>query len=149
MDARNWTTHTDILLAAPFFLTQALAPGMAARGFGRIINLASLQSYRAFEDSAPYGACKGGIVQLTRAIAQEWSGRGVTCNAVGPGFFPTDLTEKVFADADLAKTHAARTCIGRNGNLEDIYGLTIFLGGDASAYVTGQVIMLDGGYTAR
>ena len=84
----NWATQINLHLSAPFFLTQVLAPGMARRGWGRIINIASLQSFRAFADSAPYGAGKGGVVQLTRAIAQEWSGRGVTCNAVGPGFFP-------------------------------------------------------------
>ena len=77
---------------------------MQSRGFGRILNIASLQSYRAFGDSAPYGAAKGGIVQLTRAIAQAWSRHGITCNAIGPGFFPTALTAPVFADAALART---------------------------------------------
>ncbi|MBL8359089.1 MAG: SDR family oxidoreductase [Rubrivivax sp.] len=145
----SWQLQLALHLGAPFFLTQALAPGMKARGWGRILNIASLQSTRAFARSAPYGAAKGGIVQLTRAIAQEWSAHGITCNAIGPGFFPTALTAPVFADAGLAARHAAQTCIGRNGALDDLAGATVFLCSDASAYVTGQTLMVDGGYTAR
>jgi gluconate 5-dehydrogenase len=144
-----WQQQLALHLGAPFFLTQALAPGMRQRGWGRIINIASLQSWRAFADSAPYGAGKGGIVQLTRAIAQEWSRHGITCNAIGPGFFPTALTAPVFADAALAQRHADATCIGRNGRLEDLHGATVFLASEASAYITGQTLMVDGGYTAR
>lgn len=145
----SWQTQLALHLGAPFFLTQALAPGMRARGWGRILNIASLQSQRAFADSAPYGAGKGGIVQLTRAIAQAWSPHGITCNAIGPGFFPTALTAPVFADATLSQRHAAQTCIGRNGALADLHGPTVFLCSDAGAYVTGQTLMVDGGYTAR
>ena len=105
---------------------------MKARGWGRIINIASLQSYRAFADSAPYGAGKGGVVQLTRAIAQAWSPHGITCNAIGPGFFPTALTAAVFDNPELAQRHAAQTCIGRNGELDDLHGATVFLASDAS-----------------
>jgi NAD(P)-dependent dehydrogenase (short-subunit alcohol dehydrogenase family) len=144
-----WQTQLALHLGAPFFLTQALAPGMAARGWGRIINIASLQSHRAFANSAPYGAGKGGIVQLTRAIAQEWGPRGITCNAIGPGFFPTALTAPVFADATLAERHAQQTCVGRNGELADLHGVTVFLASNASSYITGQTLMVDGGYTAR
>ena len=146
---QSWQVQMALHLGAPFFLTQALAPGMAERGWGRILNIASLQSTRAFADSAPYGAGKGGVVQLTRAIAQAWSARGITCNAIGPGFFPTALTAAVFNNAELAQRHAAQTCIGRNGALEDLHGATVFLCSDASAYITGQTLMVDGGYTAR
>ena len=144
-----WQTQLALHLGAPFFLTQALAPGMAARGWGRIVNIASLQSHRAFANSAPYGAGKGGIVQLTRAIAQEWGAKGITCNAIGPGFFPTALTAPVFADAALAERHAQQTCVGRNGELADLHGVTVFLASNASRYITGQTLMVDGGYTAR
>jgi len=144
-----WQLQLALHLGAPFFLTQALAPGMRDRGWGRILNVASLQSRRAFADSAPYGAGKGGILQLTRAIAQTWSPHGITCNAIGPGFFPTALTAPVFADPALADRHAAQTCIGRNGRLQDLHGPTVFLCSDAAAYVTGQTLMVDGGYSAR
>jgi gluconate 5-dehydrogenase len=147
--AQSWQTQIALHLSAPFFLTQALAPGMKSRGWGRILNIASLQSYRAFANSAPYGAGKGGVLQLTRAIAQEWSPFGITCNALGPGFFPTALTQAVFDDPELAQRNAAQTCIGRNGRLEDLYGATVFLASDAAAYITGQTLMVDGGFTAR
>ncbi|MBA4175752.1 MAG: gluconate 5-dehydrogenase [Leptothrix sp. (in: Bacteria)] len=144
-----WQTQIALHLTAPFFLTQALAPGMATRGWGRILNIASLQSYRAFPNSAPYGAGKGGVVQLTRAIAQEWSARGITCNAIGPGFFPTPLTAAVFDNPELAARNAAQTCTGRNGTLPDLYGATVFLCSEASSYITGQTLMVDGGYTSK
>ncbi|MGH8821088.1 MAG: SDR family oxidoreductase, partial [Rhodoferax sp.] len=89
------------------------------------------------------------VVQLTRAIAQEWARFGITCNAIGPGFFPTALTAAVFDDAKLAHHNAEQTCVGRNGELADLYGATVFFASDASAYITGQTLMVDGGFTAR
>jgi gluconate 5-dehydrogenase len=145
---QSWQDQLNVHLGAPFFLTQALAPQMKVRNWGRIINIASVQSYRALSNSAPYGSAKGGIVQLTRAIAQEWSRFGINCNAIGPGLFPTALTAPIFSNPDLVKMHADKTAIGRNGKIEDIYGLAIFLASPASAYLTGQTIMVDGGYTA-
>lgn len=145
----SWQTQIHLHLSAPFFLVQALAPAMAERQWGRIINIASLQSYRAFGNSAPYGAAKGGVVQLTRAVAQEWSARGITCNAIGPGFFPTALTAPVFGNENAVQKNAEQTCIGRNGDLTDLYGLSVFLASDASSYITGQTIMIDGGFSAK
>ncbi len=144
----TWNLQLALHLGAPFFLTQALAPAMAQRGWGRVINIASLQSTRAFANGAPYGAGKGGVVQLTRAIAQAWSAQGITCNAIGPGFLPTELTAPVFNNPELAALHASRTAIGRNGRLDDLYGAAVFLASDASRYITGQTLMVDGGYTA-
>ena len=141
--------HMAIHLRAPFRLTQLFAPAMAKRGWGRIINLASLQSRRAFANSAPYGAAKAGVVQLTRAIAEAWSAHGITCNAIAPGFFPTELTAPVFNDPIRAAANAAQTAIGRNGALPDLYGAVIFLASDASSYVTGQTLYVDGGYSAK
>ncbi len=149
VSAESWQTQINLHLSAPFFMTQALAPAMAERGWGRIINIASLQSYRAFGNSAPYGAGKGGVVQLTRAIAQAWSPKGINCNAIGPGFFPTALTAPVFADPQASQRNADQTCIGRNGKLGDLHGVTVFLASEASAYITGQTLMVDGGYTAK
>jgi NAD(P)-dependent dehydrogenase (short-subunit alcohol dehydrogenase family) len=144
-----WQSHLALHLSAPFFLLQTLGPSMQARRWGRVINLASLQSQRAFSNSAPYGAGKGGIVQLTRAMAEAWSRHGVNCNAIGPGFFPTPLTAPVFADPERAARNAAQTAIGRNGELADLYGATVFLASDASAYITGQLLYVDGGFTAK
>lgn len=145
----SWQQQVDLHLGAPFFLTQALAPAMRTQGWGRVLNIASLQSFRAFANSAPYGAAKGGIVQLTKAIAQAWSPHGITCNAIGPGFFPTALTAPVFNDTALSQHHAQATCVGRNGQLTDLYGPVVFLCSEASAFVTGQTLMVDGGYTAK
>lgn len=147
--AAAFDLHMAVHLRAPFLLTQAFAPEMAARKWGRILNIASLQSTRAFPNSAPYGAAKGGIVQLTRAIAEEWSRHGITCNAIAPGFFPTPLTEPVFNDPERAAKNAAQTAIGRNGALDDLFGATVFLASNASAYVTGQTLAVDGGFSAK
>ena len=141
--------HMAIHLRAPFRLTQIFAPSMAERGWGRILMIASLQSQRAFANSAPYGAAKGGVIQLTRAIAEAWSDKGITCNAIAPGLFPTALTAPVFANPVLAERNAKQTAIGRNGELEDIYGAAIFFASDAAAYVTGQTLYVDGGFTAK
>jgi NAD(P)-dependent dehydrogenase (short-subunit alcohol dehydrogenase family) len=96
-----------------------------------------------------YGASKGGIGQLTRAMAEAWSRDGITANAHRPGLLPTELTGPVFADPERAARNAAQTCIGRNGEPEDIDGPLLFLCSQASAYVTGQVLMVDGGFTAK
>ena len=145
----GWDITLNLNLAAPFFLSQAVVPDMKAKGWGRIVNFASLQTTRAFPGGVSYGASKAGIAQLTRAMAEAWSGFGINANAIGPGFFPTELTGPVFADAERAARNAAQTCIGRNGDLSDIDGPLLFLCSQASAYVTGQVLMVDGGYTAK
>ena len=147
--SEGWDKTFEINLSAPFFLSQAAISVMKARGWGRIVNFASLQSTRAFPGGLAYGASKGGIAQLTRAMAEEWSRDGICVNAIGPGFFPTELTKSVFDDAERAERNAMQTCIGRNGKLEDIDGPLLFLCSDASAYVTGQVPMVDGGFTAK
>jgi len=145
----GWDATLALNLSAPFFLSQALVPAMKAKGWGRIVNFASLQSTRAFPGGIAYGATKAGIGQLTRAMAEAWSRDGITANAIGPGFFPTELTEAVFSDPDRAARNADQTCVGRNGTMEDMDGPLLFLCSDASAYVTGQVLMVDGGFTAK
>lgn len=145
----GWDTTLDLNLRAPFFLSQYLVPAMQAKGWGRIINFASLQSYRAFSGGLSYGASKGGVAQMTRAMAQAWSAQGINANAIGPGFFRTELTAAVFADPERSALNAQQTCIGRNGELEDIDGTVLFLASRASDYVTGQVLMVDGGFTAK
>lgn len=146
---KDWQQTLNINTAAPFFLAKALIGGMQQKGYGNIINIASLQSYRAFKNSMAYGASKGAIVQLTRAMAEEWSGYGIVCNAIAPGFFPTGMTAPVYADKDMLAHHAGMTAIGRNGELSDLEGAALFFASDACRYVTGQVLAVDGGYTAK
>jgi gluconate 5-dehydrogenase len=144
----DWDAIMAINLAAPFFLAQALAPAMIAKGWGRIINIASLQSVRAFPMGAAYGASKGGIAQLTRAQAEAWSRYGVNANAITPGFFATALTAPVVSDSARWQKMADSTFIGRNGELSDLRGTAVFLASRASDYVTGQTIFVDGGFSA-
>lgn len=146
---QGWDTTLALNLTAPFFLSQALVPAMKARGWGRIVNFASLQTTRAFPGGIAYGTTKAGVAQMTRAMAEAWSRDGITANAIGPGFFPTELTKAVFDDPDRAARNTAQTCIGRNGELDDIDGPLLFLCSEASRYVTGQVLMVDGGFTAK
>lgn len=145
----SWDLTLEINLSIPFFLSRCCVPGMKAAGGGHIINVASLQSFRAFANSAPYGASKGGIAQLTRAMAEAWSKDGIMANAIAPGFFPTKLTRPVYGNPEILAHNARMTAIGRNGELEDLDGITIFLAGPGSDYITGQVIPVDGGFSAK
>jgi gluconate 5-dehydrogenase len=144
-----WDDVLDVNLTAPFLLGQRFGPGMARRGWGRILNLASQQALRAYGNSGAYGASKGGIVSLTRSQAEAWSPHGVCCNAVAPGVVSTPMTAPLFNDQARASAAAARTMIGRNGTPEDFAGIAVFLAADASAYITGQVICVDGGLSAH
>jgi NAD(P)-dependent dehydrogenase (short-subunit alcohol dehydrogenase family) len=144
----DWDRTMRVNLDAPFFLSQQLAPAMIERGFGRIVNIASMQAVRAFGNSGAYGTSKGGVVQLTRAQAEAWSGKGVTANAIAPGFFVTPLTVDAASDPVTLRGLAARTMIGRNGELPDLVGTAIYLASRASNYVTGQTIFVDGGFSA-
>ena len=145
----SWDETLTLNLAVPFFLARELVPAMQAKAWGRIINIASLQSSRAFANGLVYGASKGGVAQLTRAMAEAWSGKGVNSNAIAPGFFPTELTAPVYQNADMLDKLAKQTAIGRNGELSDLDGITVFLASGASDYITGQIIHLDGGFTAK
>ncbi|MEM9715967.1 MAG: SDR family oxidoreductase [Pseudomonadota bacterium] len=145
----GWDVTMNLNLAAPFFLSQHLVPAMKDKGWGRIINFASLQSFRAFPGGIAYGASKGGVAQMTRAMAEAWSKDGINANAIAPGFIRTELTAAVFNDPDRAARNAAQTCIGRNGEPEDLNGPLLFFASKASDYVTGQIMMVDGGFTAK
>ena len=149
IDRSQWNETLWLNLSVPFFLSQHFVPFMKAKNWGRIVNFASLQTFRAFPNGISYGASKGGIGQLTRSMAEAWSSSGININAIGPGFFPTELTEPVFSDPERAERNAKQTCIGRNGRYEDLDGPLLFLCSDASAFVTGQILMLDGGFTAK
>jgi len=144
----DWQKTIDINLTAPFYLSQLVADTMIENNWGRIINIASLQSLRAFDNSIPYGASKGGVMQLTRALAQAYSKDGILVNAIAPGFFRTNLTESLFQNPDKLKELANKTMMGRNGEEKDIFGISVFLCSDANSYVTGQTVFLDGGFSA-
>jgi gluconate 5-dehydrogenase len=144
----DWDVTLAANLTAPFLLGQAFGPRMAARGWGRIINVVSQQAFRAYGNSGAYGVSKAGLVALTRSQAEAWSPDGVCCNAVAPGVVHTPLTEAVFADPAKVSAHAARTMIGRNGVPDDFAGCAVYLASAASAAVTGQTLFVDGGYSA-
>ena len=145
----DWQKTMDINLTAPYQLSQLVVKKMKENDWGRIINIASLQSLRAFDDSIPYGASKGGVMQLTRALAQSYSKHGILVNAIAPGFFNTKLTESLFKDPKKLQTLAGKTMINRNGEERDLFGISVFLCSDANSYITGQTIFLDGGFTAQ
>ncbi len=144
----DWDVTLSANLTAPFLLGQAFGPRMAARGWGRIINVASQQAFRAYGNSGAYGVSKAGLVALTRSQAEAWSRHGVCCNAIAPGVVHTPLTEAVFADQAKVSAHAARAMIGRNGVPDDFGACAIFLASDAAVAVTGQTLFVDGGYSA-
>jgi gluconate 5-dehydrogenase len=144
----DWDATMAANLTAPFLLGQRFGPVMAARGWGRILNVVSQQAFRAYGNSGAYGVSKAGLVALTRSQAEAWSGSGVCCNAIAPGVVRTPLTEPVFADPDTVARHAARTMTGRNGVPEDFAGCAVFLASAAAVAVTGQTLFVDGGYSA-
>jgi gluconate 5-dehydrogenase len=144
----EWDQTMAVNLAAPFVLGQRFGPPMAERGWGRIINVASQQAVRAFGNSGAYGASKGGLASLTRSQSEAWAARGVCCNAISPGFVITPLTREAASDPARSAALAARTMIGRNGEAGDFEGIAVFLASPASDYVTGQLIFVDGGFSA-
>ena len=144
-----WDEQIEVMLSAPFFLSRHLVPAMKAKRWGRILNIASLQSYRAFPGGTAYGAAKAGILQLTRHMAEAWSRDCITCNAIAPGFFRTPLTAPIYADAERIEFLRRQTAVGRNGELEDLQGATVFLCSPAADYITGQTLPVDGGFTAK
>jgi gluconate 5-dehydrogenase len=145
---QEWDRTLAVNLTAPFLLGQHLGPAMAARGWGRIINVVSQQAVRAFGNSGGYGASKGGLASLTRSQSEAWAASGVCCNAVAPGFVPSPMTRAYTDDPALSAALAARTMIGRNGDPADFAGIAVFLASAASSYVTGQVIFVDGGFSS-
>ncbi|WP_062436495.1 SDR family NAD(P)-dependent oxidoreductase [Herbidospora daliensis] len=134
-------------LTAPYHLGQHHAPRMAERGWGRIINIGSQQTHRAFGNSGAYGVAKAAIGGLSRSQAEAWSRHGVTANTILPGFVLTPLTEAVQAIPGRVDALAARHAVGRNGLPDDYAGIAVFLASDAAAFVTGQNICVDGGFS--
>ncbi|MEU3751540.1 SDR family oxidoreductase [Streptomyces olivoreticuli] len=144
-----WDTTMAVNLEAPHLLGQRFGPGMAECGFGRIIHITSQQAHRAFVQSGAYGVSKGALESLARSQAEAWSPYGVTCNTLVPGFVMTPLNARLSSDPEKVAALAARTMVGRNGLAEDFAGAAVFLASRASAYVTGQSIFVDGGFSVH
>ncbi|MFG3205919.1 SDR family NAD(P)-dependent oxidoreductase [Streptomyces sp. NPDC048192] len=144
-----WDATMAVNLRAPFLLGQRFGPGMAERGFGRIIHITSQQAHRAFVQSGAYGVSKGALESLARSQAEAWSPYGVTVNTLVPGFVMTPLNARLSSDPEKVAALAARTMTGRNGLAEDFEGAAVFLASRASAYVTGQSLFVDGGFSVH
>lgn len=145
----DWDVTMTVNLEAPFLLGQRFAPGMAERGYGRLIHISSQQAHRAFVNSGIYGVSKGGLESLMRSEAEAWGPHGVTSNTLVPGFVLTPLNARLQDDPERVAALAARTVIGRNGLPDDFAGAAVFLAGAGSAYVTGHSLFVDGGFSAH
>ena len=142
-----WDRILDVNLKSAFFVAQSFArPLLAAGRAGSIINLGSLTSAVGVPTATPYTSSKSGILGMTRALSTEWSPRGIRVNAIGPGYFRTELTEAFYQSADWQAKMLDKIPMGRFGALDDLVGVSVFLASGASAYLTGQIIYVDGGY---
>lgn len=144
-----WDEVIEVNLSAQFVLSREIGRGMAERGRGKIIFTASLLTFQGGITVPGYAASKGGIGQLTKALANEWAGQGVNVNAIAPGYIATDNTEALRQDEDRAQSILARIPQGRWGTPEDFAGPTVFLASSASDYVNGEVLVVDGGWMGR
>ena len=152
MTPDDWEHLVAVNLRAVYFMCQRVARYMIAReqpsgsARGKIINIASLTSVGAWPNVSIYGTTKGGVVQMTKAMALEWAQLGICVNAIGPGSFPTELTEPVYSDPVRTARIVERVPMGRPGAPEDLAGAAVFLASSASDYITGQVLYVDGGW---
>lgn len=143
----DWNLVIDTNLRGAFFVAQAAARHMVARGYGRIINVGSVTSVFGMAGLAPYGASRGGIKQLTMSLADDWGQYGVTVNCLAPGWFKTFQNQALWEDQEWVNYMADRIPLRRTGIPSDLEGIIVFLASDASEYITGQTILVDGGIT--
>jgi gluconate 5-dehydrogenase len=141
----DWDALIATNLTAPFIVSQAIAPGMMARKRGKIVNIASLMSELARPTIVPYTAAKGGVRQLTRGMAVELAPHNIQVNAIAPGYFATEMNRALIDNAEFNAWVCKRTPAGRWGQPEEIAGLAVFLASRASDYITGQILVIDGG----
>ncbi|MGD0891782.1 MAG: glucose 1-dehydrogenase [Terracidiphilus sp.] len=144
----EWTDILNTNLTGTLRACQVFGKPMLDRGYGRIVNIASLNSFVALSEVAAYAASKAGIASLTRSLAVEWSKKGVTVNAIAPGVFRTDLNAKLLDSTPRGQELLMRTPMGRFGKTEELVGAAIYLASDGASFVTGQTIIVDGGFLA-
>jgi len=143
---KDWDAVVDINLKAPFLCSRELIPGMCQRGWGRIINLGSIMSFIALPGRGPYASAKAGVMGLTRVLALECATTGVTVNAICPGPFATEMNRPLLNDPEKYNAFVAKVPMGRWGELHEIAGAALFLASEASSYVTGSALVVDGGW---
>ncbi len=145
----DWDAVIEVNLTAPFRLARAVGRGMVERGYGKVINTASLLSFQGGITVPAYAAAKGGLAQLTKALANEWAGKGVNVNAIAPGYFHTDNTAALAANQERYRQILERIPAGRWGQPSDLGGAAVFLASAASDYVNGHILVVDGGWMGR
>jgi NAD(P)-dependent dehydrogenase (short-subunit alcohol dehydrogenase family) len=141
----DWNLVLETNLRGAFFVAQAVARQMIPRGSGRIINIGSVTSVFGYAGLGPYGASRGGVRQLTMSLADDWGPHGITVNCLAPGWFETDQNRALYEDAEWVSTLIERIPLKRPGRPEDLEGAIVFLASNASAYITGQTLLVDGG----
>ena len=142
---RQWDTVLETDLTSVFFVSQAVAPAMLRRGYGKIINIASTSGVLALPHGAAYGSAKAALIHLTRILAVEWGPGGIRVVGVAPGLFRTDMTRDLYADTAWRRRREAKIPLRRFGEPDDLAGLAVFLASAASDHITGQTIIIDGG----
>jgi NAD(P)-dependent dehydrogenase (short-subunit alcohol dehydrogenase family) len=144
----EWTSIINTNLTGTLRACQVFGKHMIERGYGRIVNIASLNSFVALSEVAAYAASKSGVTSLTRSLAVEWSKQGVTVNAVAPGVFRTDMNAKLLDSTARGQELLLRTPMGRFGKTEELVGAVVFLASDGASFITGQTLVVDGGFLA-
>jgi NAD(P)-dependent dehydrogenase (short-subunit alcohol dehydrogenase family) len=146
---QEWRRVLDVNLTGPFLACKVIGAAMLDQGDGRIVNLCSMAAHVGLQETAAYGASKGGLLALTRSLAREWAGRGVTVNSVSPGFFLTEMNAELIAEGTERRRRIdERTPAGRVGQPSELVGAVLFLASDAARFVTGVDLPVDGGFLA-